>query len=252
LEGIIVCVSSNLYQVNINGKLYNCLARGKLKKQRIVPLPGDKVEIDITDEIKKEGTLEKVLPRITQVKRPKMANLTQMVFVVSMKTPTPDLLLLDKELAYANYLGIESIICFNKTDLEEDKEKIQNAMKMYENVGYKVLAISAKEGVNIDKLKLYLSNHITAFAGNSGVGKSTLMNSIFQKEITREGEISEKNKKGKNTTTGVILYPYEKEAYLADTPGFSTFEITEVPSEELDHYFVEFIEYLPKCEFNRL
>ncbi len=248
-NGIIICTSSNLYQVKVEKTIYNCLARGKLKREGITPLVGDNVEITITDENKQEGVLEKILTRKNELKRPKMANLTQLIFIISMKMPSPDFLLLDKELAFAKYLGVKSVICFNKIDLV-DNEKIEKYVKIYQEVGYPVISISAKERRQIEEIRPLLRNEITAFAGNSGVGKSTLLNTIFNQNLTQEGNISNKNKKGKNTTTAVTLYSYDESSYIADTPGFSTFEISEITSNELDKYFVEFKPYIDKCEFN--
>ena len=176
-----------------------------------------------------------------------MANLTQLVFVLSLKMPKPDLLLLDKQLAYANYLQINSVICINKIDLDK-KEKLEEIKSIYEKVGYPIFTTNAKEEEGIENLKQILKGQVTAFAGNSGVGKSTLLNALLQEKKTQEGAISQKNKKGKNTTTAVTLYPIE-EGYIADTPGFSTFSIEEIPSIELSHYYADFIEYLPSCEF---
>lgn len=248
VKGIIICTNSNLYQVEVNKQIYNCVARGKIKKEKINLLVGDYVEITVTDENKKEGVIEQVLERKNSLKRPKMANLTQLILVVSMKMPNPDLLLLDKQLAFASYLGIESIICLNKIDLE-NQEEIEKIEQIYTSIGYKVIKTNAKEKLEIDKLKPFLQNNITAFAGNSGVGKSTLINGIFEQQLTDEGIVSDKNKRGKNTTTSVTLYQYDINSYLADTPGFSTFEINEIPKEDLSHYFIEFVPYLEKCEF---
>ena len=247
-NGIITSASSNLYQIEVENKIYNCTARGKFKKEGTSLLVGDKVEITIASEEKSEGVIEQVLPRYNEIKRPKMANLTELILVVSMKMPSPDLLLLDKELVFAKWLGINTLICFNKTDLSEQKE-VENLSKIYKNIGYNVIEISAKNKYNIEKIKPFLKNNITAFAGNSGVGKSTLTNSIFKTELTAEGIISNKNKKGKNTTTTVTLYKYDENSYIADTPGFTTLELTEIPSDELYKYFIEFLPYLSECEF---
>ena len=247
-KGIIICTSSNVYQVVENEKVYKCLARGKFKKEKISPLVGDEVEFTITNSEKQEGVIEQILPRKNELKRPKMANLTQLILVVSMKMPSPDLLLLDKQLVFAEFMGLKATIVLNKVDLE-DKEEIDGIAKLYESIGYKVIQTNAKEGIKVGEIKTLLEGETTAFAGNSGVGKSTLINSIFEQELTQEGDISDKNQRGKNTTTSTTLYKYKDNSYIADTPGFSTFEINEIPKEDLCHYFVEFVPYLDKCEF---
>lgn len=247
-KGIIICTSSNVYQVAEGEKVYKCLARGKFKKEKISPLVGDEVEFTITNSEKQEGVIEQILPRKNELKRPKMANLTQLILVVSMKMPSPDLLLLDKQLVFAEFMGLKATIVLNKVDLE-DKEEIDRIAKLYEDIGYKVIQTNAKEGIKVEEITALLEGETTAFAGNSGVGKSTLINSIFEQELTQEGDISDKNQRGKNTTTSTTLYKYKENSYIADTPGFSTFEINEIPKEDLCHYFVEFVPYLDKCEF---
>lgn len=247
-KGIIICTSSNVYQVAEGEKVYKCLARGKFKKEKISPLVGDEVEFTITNSEKQEGVIEQILPRKNELKRPKMANLTQLILVVSMKMPSPDLLLLDKQLVFAEFMGLKATIVLNKVDLE-DKEEIDRIAKLYEDIGYKIIQTNAKEGIKVEEIKALLEGETTAFAGNSGVGKSTLINSIFEQELTQEGDISDKNQRGKNTTTSTTLYKYKENSYIADTPGFSTYEINEIPKEDLCHYFVEFVPYLEKCEF---
>lgn len=224
------------------------MARGKFKKDEIVPTVGDKVEIEILDEENKKGIINSILPRKIYIKRPKMANISQIVFVISLKMPKPDLLLLDKQLAYAEFIGINPIICINKIDLDS-KENLDYITKEYENIGYAVIQTNAKEKIGIDKLKKVLKNNITAFSGNSGVGKSTLINSIFDKELTQEGNISSKIKRGKNTTTNTILYKISENEYIADTPGFSTFDIYEIESNNLDICYKEFKNLIKKCEY---
>lgn len=145
-------------------------------------------------------------------------------------------------------MNIKPIICINKTDLDSENmvDIIENE---YRKIGYTVLKTSAKNNEGIDELKKVLRGNITAFSGNSGVGKSTLINAIFGEKITEEGEISKKNKKGKNTTTAVSLYKIEENTYIADTPGFSTFEIDEIEITDLDKNFIEFRDPIKDCEF---
>ena len=188
------------------------------------------------------------MERRNYIKRPKIANITQIIYVLSMNMPKPDLLLLDKQLAFAEFLGINPVICINKIDLEKT-EKILEIENLYKKIGYKVIKTNKKIGENIKVVEEILKNNITAFSGNSGVGKSTLINSIFNDKITEEGLISNKNKKGKNTTTTVELFKIDCNSYIADTPGFSTFDIYEIKSNELDKYFKDFHNYIPNCEY---
>lgn len=247
-KGIVTSNISDLYKVETNNITYNCNARGKFKAGDISPVAGDLVEIDITDEDKKVGVIEKILERKNYIKRPKMANLSQIILVVSMKLPKPDLLLLDKQLVYAEYMNIKPIICLNKIDLE-DEEKIDYIYSLYSTIGYTVIKTDAKNNVGVDQIKEHLQNNITAFSGNSGVGKSTLINSLLGKQIAEEGNISSKNKRGKNTTTQVLLYKIEENSYIADTPGFSTFDVSEIEKNDLAKYFIEFRPYLAECEY---
>lgn len=245
MQGIIINNISNQYIVETKEDIIKCNARGKFKQEQIVPVVGDKVELEITDNNLKEGVINKIYERINYSKRPKIANLTQLIFVVSAKSPKPDLLMLDKQLAYASFYKINPIIVLNKIDLAQ----VEEIREIYEKIGYTVLETNAKQQQGIEKLKETLKNNISAFAGNSGVGKSTLLNGIFDKELTKQGEISLKNKKGKNTTTNVSLYKLDNNTYIADTPGFSTFDIFEIPKEELYKHFIEFNKHEEECKF---
>ena len=250
MKGIIIENISNLYQVKSfeNDNIYESIARGKFKKEEITPVVGDRVEISIIDEKDKKAVIEKIEERKVYIKRPKLANMTQIVFVVSSKDPKPDLLMLDKQLAFAEYLGIKAIIVLNKTDLDK-KQEFKEIKQVYQNIGYNVIQTNAKEKIGIDKLKALLKGNINGFSGNSGVGKSSLINAIFNKDVTEEGEISKKNKRGKNTTTSIKLYEIDKETFIADTPGFSTFDISEIESKNLCLYFKELKKYIEDCEF---
>lgn len=239
---------SNLYKVEVNREIYEATARGKFKNENQTPVVGDNVEIDITDKEKHIAVIEKIIPRKVYIKRPKLANITQIVFVLSSKHPKPDLLMLDKQLAFAEFLGIKSVIVLNKIDLDQ-KEEFKKIKAIYEKIGYPVIETTAKEKKGIDALIKILKNNINAFSGNSGVGKSTLINGIFDREITKEGEISKRNKRGKNTTTSIKLYEIEQNTYIADTPGFSTFDISEIEYNELEKYYKEFRKHIKNCEF---
>ena len=257
MKGIIVENISNLYRVKIieksseaNGKIYEANARGKFKKDDITPVVGDFVECEVVkdDKEKDRVSIDKILDRKVYIKRPKLANISQIVLVISSKHPKPDLLMLDKQLVFAEFLGIQALIVLNKIDLDKDKS-FKEIKRVYEKVGYKVLETEAKVGKGIDKLRKELLGNTNAFSGNSGVGKSTLINAIFGEDITQEGEISKKSRRGKNTTTSTKLYEIDEGTYIADTPGFSTFDISEIESKDLASYFKEFKQYIPDCEF---
>ncbi len=251
MQGSIIESISNLYKIAVEEpkkQIYEATARGKFKKEEISPVVGDVVEIEIVDEEKKTAVINKIEERKVYVKRPKLANITQIVFVVSSKDPKPDLLMLDKQLAFAEFLGIKAIIVLNKTDLDKDKQ-FMHIKEVYEKVGYTVIETEAKSQKGVEVLKQALKSNINAFSGNSGVGKSTLINAIFDNDVTQEGEISKKNKRGKNTTTAIKLYEIDNNTYIADTPGFSTFDISEIESKDLDQYFKEFKENIENCEF---
>ena len=246
MQGIIIGNISNTYKIKTDTKIYEAYARGKFKNEEKTPLVGDKVEIEVTDSEKKIAVIEQILPRKNEIKRPKMANIDQIIFIISTKNPKPDLLMLDKQLAYVEKLKIEPIIIINKIDLQDTYKQIQ---ELYTNIGYKTIITSAKQGIGIDEVKQVLKNKISVFSGNSGVGKSSIINALFGGDKTQEGEISHKNKKGKNTTTDTKLYELEENTYIADTPGFSSFEISEIESTALEKYFKEFPTEVPNCEF---
>ena len=246
MKGKIIGNISNLYKIKVEEKTYEATARGKLKQDEIKPVVGDEVEIEIVEGENNKAVITQIYERKTYIKRPKIANVTQIVLIVSTTSPKPDLLMLDKQLAYAEYLKINPIIIINKIDLKDTYRQIEET---YKKIGYDVYPITAKDPETAKKLKEKLKNQVNVFAGNSGVGKSTTINALFNENITLEGEISKKNQRGKNTTTDVKLYQLEENTYIADTPGFSTFEITEIESSDLAEYFKEFKEQIPKCEF---
>ena len=231
MQGIIIGNVSNKYEIEVDSIIYEAVARGKFKIDEMTPTVGDRVEIDIVEEDKKTAVITKILPRDNYIKRPKLANLTRLIFVI-----------------FAEFLGIEPVIIINKMDLE-DEEIINNIKNIYENIGYKVLITSAKEKQGIEEVRKVLQEQVSAFSGNSGVGKSTILNGIFGKDLTKEGVISSKNKKGKNTTTVVQLYKIDSKTYIADTPGFSTFDIYEIETTNLYKYFREFKEEEKNCKF---
>ena len=242
-KGRIINIISNIFYVEIDNNVIQCTSRGIFKDKEIKPVVGDIVKVDINGE----SVLE-VCNRDSYIKRPKIANINQIILVVSVKKPKPDLLMLDKQLAFAEFLGITPVIIINKIDL--DSKMADEIETVYSKIGYMVIKTNAKElSSNIKEIKKILKNNISAFSGNSGVGKSTLINGIFDEMITQEGEVSHKNKKGKNTTTSIKLYKIEDNTYIADTPGFSTFDIYEIEYRELYKYFKDIFEVSKNCEY---
>ena len=262
MQGLIIENIANLYKIenreqdknkkNSTKEVYEAYARGKFKKEEITPVVGDFVEFEVTDEKNKKAVITQIEERKVYIKRPKMANITQLVLVVSSKDPKPDLLMLDKQLAFAEFLDLKVCIVLNKIDLDDEKE-FKSIKEIYSKIGYEVIETQANkkdiEEDSIEKLISILKGNINVLAGNSGVGKSTLINAIFKKELTQEGEISNRNKRGKNTTTSTKLYEIEENTYIADTPGFSTFSIEEIPSNKLAEYFKGFRDEIQNCEF---
>lgn len=248
MQGLIIENKANLYKIKIDKNEYIATARGKFKNEKFTPVVGDIAIFSVLDEEKKTAVIEEVCERKTYIKRPKLANINQIIFVISSRHPKPDLLLLDKQLAFAEYLNIKAVIVLNKIDLDEKKEFL-NISKIYQDIGYKVIQTDAKSKNGITELLSVLYENVSAFAGNSGVGKSTLINDIFGVNVSEEGEISKKNKRGKNTTTDIKIHELNKDAYIADTPGFSTFDVSEIPYKKLDQYFVEFKSWSDRCKY---
>ena len=242
-EGRIINIISKIFYVEIENEIIECNSRGIFKEKEIKPIVGDNVKVDV-----KNKNIIEILDRKTYIKRPKIANITKLFLVISCKKPTPDLLMLDKQLAFAEFLHIKPIIIINKIDLDE--EKALEIEKIYSSIGYKVIMTNAKNiGKSLNTINKELNENICAFSGNSGVGKSTLINDIFNNTITEEGEISHKNKKGKNTTTSIKLYKIKDNTYIADTPGFSSFDINEIDYRDLYKCFKDINKYSKDCEF---
>lgn len=246
MQGRIINNISNTYYIEYKENIYEAVARGRFKLDNIIPVVGDKVEFEEIQN--KEAVITNIFPRNNYIKRPKIANITRLILIVSLKNPKPDLLLLDKQLAFAEFIGITPIIVLNKKDLITANE-IQEISKTYINLGYKVITISAIKREAISDIKMELNGQISAFSGNSGVGKSTLLNAIFGENLTKEGVISNKSKKGKNTTTTVQLYKLDENTYIADTPGFSTIDIYEIESKNLYKYFKELKKAEKQCKY---
>ena len=228
-----------MYRVDTGLNVVDCKAKGLFRFKKTNIVVGDLVEIS-------DSTIQKVYPRKNEFIRPPIANIDQLIIVVATTNPNPDLELLDKQLIMAEVNNVVPIICINKIDLSEDYDAIINT---YEKIGYQVITTDAKNKVGIEKLATFLSNKITAFTGNSGVGKSALTNNLFDSEVSEEGETSSKLEKGKHTTKFVELYKIAPGTYIADTPGFSSFEMKNIQPQDLEKMFLEFIPYLGSCEY---
>lgn len=249
LRGIITKGIGGFYYVKAeNNEIYECKARGVFRKNGPTPLPGDNVYIKITHENEKEGFLEEILPRKSLLFRPAVANVDQIIAVIAAKSPEPDFLLLDKLLITAYKSGMEACICINKIDLDPEKEyyKIKTA---YEKAGFPVITISSKTCLNIESILEKLSAHISVLAGQSGVGKSTILNNIIGTSSMETGEISEKIMRGKHTTRHAQLFELATGGYIVDTPGFSLLELSGIRFDELHQYYPEFNDINGSCRF---
>ena len=208
IKGIVIKINSDIYKVDTANGINNYRAKGLFKFKKMNIIVGDRVEIN-------DNIIDKVYPRDNEFVRPPIANIDQLIIVVSTTNPKPDLELLDKQLIMAEKNNVLPIICINKIDLKDDYEEI---IRAYEKIGYQVITTDAKNGVGIEKLAVLLQNKVTAFTGNSGVGKSTLTNNVFGEEVSEEGETSAKLERGKHTTKFVELYKIAEQSYIADTP----------------------------------
>ena len=249
MQGKIVKGIAGFYYVHVvESGLYECKAKGVFRKEKIKPLVGDIVEIDILDEEEKKGNIVEILERKNELIRPAVANIDQALVVFAVTKPKPHFNLLDRFLIMMESKDIPVILCFNKKDIATEPE-IQELKNIYETCDYQMIFTSALQEENVDELKELLRGKTTAIAGPSGVGKSSLIN-IFQPDANMEtGSISEKIERGKHTTRHSELIWIEDDTYIMDTPGFSSLYTNEFEKEELKYYFREFEEYEGQCKF---
>lgn len=248
LEGKIVKGIGGFYYVKSDGEIYECRARGIFRKQDIVPMVGDDVKIRLNKEDETTGYVEEILERRNELFRPPVSNVDQAVIVFALRSPDPNLWLLDKFLILAEEQEIDIAICFNKIDLVSDEEKLEYN-RIYENAGYRVLNTSTETGEGIERLREVLSGKTTVFAGPSGVGKSTLLNTVQPDLKLQTGSVSEKTSRGKHTTRHVELMSLELGGYVLDTPGFSSLELDFLTEENLEVYFPEIYSRSEDCRF---
>lgn len=245
LDGIIIKGIGGFYYVEAAGEIYECKARGVFRKSGIKPLAGDRVSISIND--KAENTIDEIYERKTFLPRPPVANVDRLFIVSSVCEPKPVFLIIDRLTALAQNKGIEPIVVFTKNDLESADEYVE----VYRKAGIKTFAVSCVSGEGVDAVKEELKNHISAFCGNTGVGKSSLLNAIDPELALKTGEISDKLGRGRHTTRHSELFKTEG-GYVADTPGFSSFETEEtelILKDDLPYAFKEFEPYIGQCKF---
>ncbi len=246
LEGLILQGIGGFYYVEAADGVYECRARGSLRKLGVTPYAGDRVTITVDDNQK--GVLEEVHKRKNSLIRPPVANLDVLVLIISMTDPEPSLPVIDRMLAVAEHKDIEPILVFNKTDLLSS----ESLEKLYGNAGYTVLSVCAHEPTTIEPLKELLKGKICAFAGNSGVGKSSVINVLDATLALAVGETSKKLGRGRHTTRSACLYRQEDGGYLVDTPGFSSLDaqrLEHIDKDDLAACFREFRPFLDDCRF---
>lgn len=232
----------------VESGVYECKAKGIFRKDKIKPLVGDDVEIEVLNEEEKLGNIVKILPRRSELIRPAVANIDQALVIFAAREPKPNLSLLDRFLVIMEKQDVPVIICFNKQDLC-DEEEVGRLKEIYEACGYPVVLASAKQGEGIEEIKSLLRGKTTTVAGPSGVGKSSLTN-LLQNEVQMEtGEISKKLGRGRHTTRHSQIIQIEEDTWLYDTPGFTSFYVEEIEKEELRFYFREFSKYEGTCRF---
>lgn len=247
MEGIIIKALSGFYYVSSGNETYECKARGNFRKNGVSPLVGDSVVFESTSE--RTGIIDKVLPRKNCLIRPPVANIDKLFIVSSYSSPQPNTYLIDKMTVIAEYNNIDPIIVFNKCDMGDFGE----FKAIYEKSGFKTYVVSAEDGIGIKELENEMKNSVSAFTGNSGVGKSSILNHILGENLIATGEVSDKLGRGRHTTRHTELYRIKSGGFIADTPGFSSLELDLTDfelKEKLQYCFNDFEDYLGKCRFS--
>ncbi len=246
MQGRILKATGGFYYVLSDAVLYECRARGLFRKNGVSPLVGDWVKIEETGEEK--GYVTRILDRKNSLIRPPLANLDQLFLVVSVADPQPNLLVLDKLIAIAEHKKIEPFLIVTKTDLGE----WETLAALYEKAGFQVFCTGLDQDSDLAMLRRSMEGKISAFCGNSGVGKSSLLNRIDSRLDLSTAQISQKLGRGRHTTRHVQLYPVSGGGYIADTPGFSSMDLERyevILKEQLQYCFREFGPHLNQCRF---
>ena len=249
MQGKIVKGIAGFYYVFVEKSgLYECKAKGVFRNKKIKPLVGDNVNIEVIDAEEKKGNIVEILPRTNELIRPAVANVDQAMIVFAVKQPNPNLNLLDRFLVMMEYQNIETIICFNKTDLGTDEE-MEELKQIYEMAGYQVLLTSTMEEQGVEEVEKMLQGKSTVFAGPSGVGKSSMLNALTKDYTMETGQVSEKIGRGKHTTRHSEIFPIGDATYVFDTPGFSSLFVPGMTKEELERCFPEMMKFTNQCRF---
>ncbi len=244
--GRIVRSLSGFYEVQTEQGPVTCKARGHFRKEGITPLTGDLAEITATG---RKGMLERILLRKTSFVRPAVANLDGLVIFAANVNPVTEPFLIDRVAAIAGNQEVPVILCVNKTDLDPARALVE----IYQRAGFPVISTSAQTGEGVEELRRAISGKLTAFTGNSGVGKSSILNRLLPELNLLTGEVSDKLGRGRHTTRHVELYALGNDTYVADTPGFSSFDTDKMEvilKENLQFAFPDFAPYIGKCRFH--
>lgn len=257
MKGKIVRGVGGFYYIHLmDGRIFECKAKGAFRSQGMKPAVGDDVEMEILDEEACLGHVVAICDRKNQLLRPAVANVDQAMIIFALADPKPNYNLLDRFLIRMQYEHIPTIICFNKSDLV-DASYANNMKEIYEACGYEVVITTTSycQGTSMNEsvevVSKLLQGKTTVLAGPSGVGKSSMLNALMQDETVETGSISEKIKRGKHTTRHSELINIGKDTYIMDTPGFSSLFIEEIEDEnDLQYYYPEFEQYNGTCRFN--